>query len=168
MRFYTLLTFLVYLYVVVANTIELPSLLDATIDDLVRLLDAGTISSVDLVNAYISRIAEVNDRLHAVMEVNPTALEAARVSDLERAEASLLKQPLGLLHGVPILVGQRVLILFSMISNNPEDQRQHCYIGYEQHSRKCLHAWFEAEAGVTSHHQATQSRSCYTWQNEYV
>lgn len=104
MRFLTLFTSLVSSYVVVTNAIELPSLLDATIDDLVKLLDAGLVSSVDIVNAYISRIDEVNDRLHAVMEINPNALEAARVSDLERAQAGLYKQPLGLVHGVPILV----------------------------------------------------------------
>jgi amidase len=106
MRLSTLFTSLVATCVVLTDAVELPSLLDATIDDLVKLLDAGVVSSVDIVNAYISRIDEVNDRLHAVMEINPTALEAARVSDIERTQAGLLKQPLGLLHGVPILVGR--------------------------------------------------------------
>lgn len=56
-----------------AKTVETPSLLDATIYDLVQMLESGQTTSVELVDAYVARIGEVNGILHAVTEVNPDA-----------------------------------------------------------------------------------------------
>ena len=78
----------------------LSSLSNANIDDLNVLQAKGIISSVDLVNAYINRIWEVNGKLRAVSETNPDALKIAEERDVERAEG-LVRGPL---HGIPILV----------------------------------------------------------------
>ncbi|KAK8108953.1 hypothetical protein PG984_014754 [Apiospora sp. TS-2023a] len=78
-----------------------PSLSDISIAELQQLLESGTISSRDLVELYASRIAEVNDELHAVIETDvPGALLVAETLDRERANGQLR----GPLHGIPILV----------------------------------------------------------------
>ncbi|PHH61086.1 hypothetical protein CDD81_797 [Ophiocordyceps australis] len=79
---------------------QLPNLLDATLDDLRAGLDARLFTSEDLVLAYIARINETNNQLHAVLQVNPDAIDIARQLDIEhRAGRSR-----GPLHGIPILV----------------------------------------------------------------
>ncbi|EAW12916.1 putative amidase [Aspergillus clavatus NRRL 1] len=77
-----------------------PSLIEATVDDLRDGLSKGCFSSVDLVNAYMTRIHEVNSTLHVVLEANPDALDIARQLDLER-KIGLVRGPL---HGLPIFV----------------------------------------------------------------
>lgn len=48
------------------GTVDLPSLLDADLEDLVTGLESGAFTSVDLVHAYTARIVEVNETLHMV------------------------------------------------------------------------------------------------------
>lgn len=79
-------------------------MIDATIDDLADGLESGLFTSVDLVNAYLGRIAEVNDALNVVTEVNPDALEIA--SDLDDLRAAGTVK--GLLHGIPILIKDNI------------------------------------------------------------
>ncbi len=81
-----------------------PDLIDVTIDDLASGLSSGLFTSVDLVNAYLARIAEVNPILHAVNEVNPDALAIAADLDAKRAAGTTL----GLLHGIPILLKDNI------------------------------------------------------------
>ncbi|CEJ90623.1 hypothetical protein VHEMI06391 [[Torrubiella] hemipterigena] len=80
---------------------EIPPLVDATLDELRSGLANGRFTSVDLVTAYIHRINEVNDRLHAVNEINPDALSIAAQLDLARRSG---KSDIGPLHGIPILI----------------------------------------------------------------
>lgn len=82
----------------------IPSLLDATIEDITSALECGTFTSRDLVNAYLSRIEEVNDDLKAVTEINPEALSIAAGLDAERASGKIR----GPLHGIPILVKNNI------------------------------------------------------------
>ncbi|GFG21019.1 putative amidase C869.01 [Aspergillus udagawae] len=77
-----------------------PSLIEATAAELQEGLAKGCFSSVDLVNAYVARIHEVNSTLHMVLEVNPDAWDIARQLDLER-KSGLVRGPL---HGLPILL----------------------------------------------------------------
>lgn len=63
---------------------HIPSLLNCTLVEIAEGLDHGTFSSAQLVEAYLARIAEVNDEYHAVIEVNPEALEIAKAMDGER------------------------------------------------------------------------------------
>lgn len=77
------------------------SLSDISIRELQQLLESGAVSSRDLVGLYSSRIAEVNDELHAVIETDvPSALAVAEMLDRERAHGQLR----GPLHGIPLLV----------------------------------------------------------------
>jgi amidase len=73
---------------------------DASIADLVAALDAGTVSSVELVSRYLDRIAFYDHggiRLNAVPVLNPDAIAEARASDARRASGS----PLSRLDGIP-------------------------------------------------------------------
>ncbi|KAF8861026.1 amidase [Acephala macrosclerotiorum] len=81
-----------------------PSLTDATIDTLTEGLQSKKFTSVDLVKAYLARIAEVNNSFHAVTEVNPDALAIAAELDQERSAGSIR----GSLHGIPILIKDNI------------------------------------------------------------
>jgi hypothetical protein len=84
-----------------------PDLYEASIVELQSAMNNGLFSSVDLVKAYRARIEEVNIKgsaLHAVIEVNPSALLQAQVLDEERA----LLGPRGPLHGIPLLVKDNI------------------------------------------------------------
>ncbi|KAM7218658.1 amidase [Rhypophila decipiens] len=101
---------LVIVWVQVCLVWALPSLLDATIDDLRAGLEDGDFTSVDLVTAYIARITEVNHVLHAVTEINPDALGIAAELDEERAQGKCR----GPLHGIPILIKNNIATLDKM------------------------------------------------------
>lgn len=77
-----------------------PRLIDATTEELVTGLESGLFTSVDLVNAYSTRILEVNSTLNVVTELNPDALSIAAQLDAERANGTTR----GSLHGIPILI----------------------------------------------------------------
>ncbi|PGH13756.1 hypothetical protein AJ79_03455 [Helicocarpus griseus UAMH5409] len=79
---------------------DYPPLIDATSDQLSFGLEKGCYSSVDLVNAYLGRIADVNSTLQVVTELNPDAVEIARNLDIERRDGRIR----GPLHGLPILI----------------------------------------------------------------
>lgn len=68
--------------------VPIPSLIDATIEDLQTGMEAGLFTSVDLVNAYIARINEVNGTVHAVTELNPDAVQIAHRLDAERGNGT--------------------------------------------------------------------------------
>ncbi|PHH91425.1 hypothetical protein CDD83_519 [Cordyceps sp. RAO-2017] len=78
----------------------LPRLLDATLAELRNGLDSGLFTSVDLVQAYQARIAEVNAELHAVAETSTEALAMAAERDAERRNGTAR----GPLHGIPVLL----------------------------------------------------------------
>ncbi|KAJ4377758.1 hypothetical protein N0V83_000588 [Neocucurbitaria cava] len=83
---------------------HLPLLLDATAEELTAGLDAGDFTSVDLVNAYVGRILQVNSTLHMVTEINPDAWTIAKELDEERAQGKCR----GPLHGLPILIKNNI------------------------------------------------------------
>jgi amidase len=76
---------------------------EASIADLQTALAAGRVTSVDLVDAYLTRIAAYDDagpELNAIIAINPDARAAARALDQERAS----RGPRGPLHGIPIIL----------------------------------------------------------------
>lgn len=87
-----------------------PSLLDATTEDVIIGLESGLFTSVDLVNAYIGRIQEVNSTLRAVTQLNPDAVTIAQQLDAERANGTVR----GPLHGIPILIKNNIATNDSM------------------------------------------------------
>ncbi|KAH9934096.1 amidase signature enzyme [Amylocystis lapponica] len=84
-----------------------PDLYEASIAELQDGLGKGHFTSVDLVNAYLARIEEVNFKgpeLRAVIETNPSALKQAKDLDSERKTSGAR----GPLHGIPILIKDNI------------------------------------------------------------
>lgn len=77
---------------------------EKSIPELRADLDAGRVTSAELVQLYEARIATLNPQIHAVIAVNPLALEQARAADAAR-KAHKTK---GALEGVPILLKDNI------------------------------------------------------------
>ncbi|KAF8603271.1 amidase signature enzyme [Ceratobasidium sp. AG-I] len=95
-----------------AGAPKYPDLYEASIAELQSGLDNHQFTSVDLVKAYLARIKEVNlkgPKLHAVIEVNPSALKQAAALDNERKKSGR-RSPL---HGIPILLKDNMATLAS-------------------------------------------------------
>jgi amidase len=75
----------------------------STIPQLQAAMDAGHLSSVDLVRFYLKRITQLNPRLNAVITVNPDALALASAADAARSGGD--HRPL---LGIPILVKDNI------------------------------------------------------------
>jgi len=76
---------------------------EATIAELQAAMQAGTLTSHSLVDAYIHRIRQIDlagIQLNSVIEINPDALAIADALDRERRASG----PRGPLHGIPIIV----------------------------------------------------------------
>jgi amidase len=76
----------------------------ATIPYLQRLMDSGKLSSVRLTMAYLARIRALDEQIHAVLAVDPTAEAQAAASDRRRANG----QTRGPLDGIPVLVKDNI------------------------------------------------------------
>ena len=80
---------------------------EKTIAQLQADLSSGAVTSEQLVEAYLARIAAIDDAgptLNAVLALNPEALAQARALDAERAAGQLR----GPLHGIPILLKDNI------------------------------------------------------------
>jgi len=75
----------------------------STIPQLQDLMTGNRLTSVQLVQFYLQRIAKLNPQLHAVITTNPTALAEARAADKARRQGD--DRPL---LGIPILVKDNV------------------------------------------------------------
>ncbi|WP_027087490.1 amidase family protein [Cohnella panacarvi] len=67
-------------------------------------MEAGEISSEDLVRGYLGRIEKFDPRINAVLEINPDATAIARGLDEERAA----RGSRGPLHGIPVLLKDNI------------------------------------------------------------
>ena len=68
-----------------------------------KMMEDGTLTSVQLTRAYLNRIQALNKSgpgLNAVTQINPQALQDAALADKERKEGHVL----GPAHGLPVLV----------------------------------------------------------------
>jgi amidase len=74
------------------------NVVEANITDMQRAMANGNVTSRELVQQYLTRIALYDKKLNAVMTVNPNALREAEERDRERAQGRLR----GPLHGIPI------------------------------------------------------------------
>jgi len=79
-----------------AATFDLQS---ATISDINAAFDSGALTSEKLVQLCLARISTYEPKLHAVITLNPKALEEARALDAERKA----KGPRSPLHGIPVI-----------------------------------------------------------------
>src|SRR5262249_2250634 len=74
--------------------------LEKTIRELQDAMRRKEITSAQLVQFYLDRIAKYDGQVNALLFVNPRALEDARALDAERARG----RTRGPLHGIPILL----------------------------------------------------------------
>ena len=70
----------------------------ATIREMQAAMEQGRVTSREIVLQYLTRIATYEDKLNAVIQVNPHALEEAEARDRERAQGKIR----GPLHGIPV------------------------------------------------------------------
>jgi amidase len=83
------------------------SLNEATIADLQTAMAQKRLSSVELTNFYLNRIAAVDEKgpgLNSVIELNPDALAIAQTADAMRRKGTVL----GPLHGIPVLLKDNI------------------------------------------------------------
>ncbi len=80
---------------------------ETTIDLLNQKMQSGSLTSVDITNKYLQRIQTIdksNQRLNAVIEINPDALTIAKAMDAERKQGKVRSQ----LHGIPVLIKDNI------------------------------------------------------------
>jgi amidase len=80
------------------------SVVEASITDMHAAMQQRRVTSRGIVQQYLDRIAKYNDRLNAVITVNPRALDEADARDRERAQGKLR----GPLHGIPIALKDNI------------------------------------------------------------
>jgi len=80
------------------------NVIEASISDMQAALKEGRVTSHELVQQYLIRIATYEDKLHAIITVNPNALREADERDRERAAGKLR----GPLHGIPIAIKDNI------------------------------------------------------------
>jgi len=71
-----------------------------SVTELARLIRAGDVSSLEVVESCLARIDEVNPAINAVVRLAPDVLERARTAD----DAFVHSEHLGPLHGVPFTI----------------------------------------------------------------
>jgi len=76
------------------------SIREVTIYEVHQALRNHQITAEELTSTYLKRIEALNPHLHAVIEVNPDAVEIAQQLDSEQQKSGMR----GPLHGIPILI----------------------------------------------------------------
>src|SRR5690349_5955883 len=80
------------------------SVVEASIADMQKAMASGRVSSRELVQQYLMRIALYDRKLKAVITVNPNVLREAEERDRERAQGRVR----GPLHGIPIAIKDNI------------------------------------------------------------
>src|ERR1051325_10969761 len=80
------------------------SVVEATIPEMQAALREGRVTSRELVQQSLARLATYQDKLHAAITVNPNALKEAGERDAER-KAGKVRGPL---HGIPIAIKDNI------------------------------------------------------------
>ncbi len=80
------------------------SVVESTIREMQTAMSEGRVTSREIVRQYLTRIATYEDKLNAVIAVNPRAMEEADALDRERAQGKIR----GPLHGIPIALKDNI------------------------------------------------------------
>src|SRR5262249_56011890 len=80
------------------------SVVEATIADMRAALEQHRTTSHEIVVQYLTRIAMYEDKLHAVIAVNPRAIAIADSLDRLRAQGRIL----GPMHGIPVALKDNI------------------------------------------------------------
>jgi amidase len=80
------------------------NVVEATIPEMQLAMEEGRVTSRQIVEAYLQRIAIYEDKINATITVNPNALAEADRLDRERAEGRVR----GPLHGIPIALKDNI------------------------------------------------------------
>ncbi|TXK77837.1 amidase family protein [Paenibacillus sp. N3.4] len=83
---------------------QLEWIVEKDITGLQAAMEAGTLSSEDIVQVYLERIHKYDCIIHSILELNPEAIEIARALDKERKETGSR----GPLHGIPLLLKDNI------------------------------------------------------------
>lgn len=86
------------------KTTEPLDILEMDIAQIHQGFEKGTLTSVQLVEAYLARIDQWNDALNALTFINPDALAVAEALDREFKETGVLRP----LHGIPVIVKDNI------------------------------------------------------------
>ena len=82
-------------------------MVEKTIPELQEAMRAGTVTAVQLVDAYLARIDAYDHkgpRINSIIAINPKAREEAAALDRERAA----RGPRGPLHGIPLVIKDNI------------------------------------------------------------
>lgn len=74
--------------------------MEADIVSMQTAMEAGSITSENIVHIYLNRIQKYDPKINSILEINPEALTIARALDNERR----INGSRGRLHGIPILL----------------------------------------------------------------
>src|SRR4051812_2408792 len=80
------------------------NVVEAAIADMQQAMASGRVTSRELVQQYLMRIALYDKKLNAVITVNPSALREAEQRDYERTQGRWI----GPLHGIPIAIKDNI------------------------------------------------------------
>jgi amidase len=80
------------------------SVFEASIPDMQTAMKAGRVTSREIVQQYLTRVALYEDKLNAAITINPDALTEAGARDRERAQGRVR----GPLHGIPIALKDNI------------------------------------------------------------
>jgi len=77
---------------------------ELSIAEMQRLMTAGTVTSLQLVEIYLQRIEKIDGKLNSILELNPDVIAIAKKMDKERASGKVRSE----MHGIPFVIKDNI------------------------------------------------------------